>query len=51
MLYPGDADMLSGLGYAQLWLGKKSQAEALFREVLARVPGHISATTGLTYCK
>jgi tetratricopeptide (TPR) repeat protein len=50
-LYPGDADMLSGLGYAQLGLGKKTQAEASFKAVLGNVPGHVSATTGLTYCK
>ena len=50
-LYPGDVEMLSGLGYAQVWLGKKSTAEATFRKVLANVPGHLSATTGLTYCK
>lgn len=51
VLYPSDVEMLAGLGYAQLWLGKKSTAEATFRKALAFVPGHAGATAGLTYCK
>lgn len=51
VLYPGDIDMQLGLGYAQLWLGKKGDAEATFKKVLAEVPGHASATQGLGYCK
>lgn len=50
-LYPSDVEMLSGLGYAQLWLGKKGTAEATFKKALANVPGHQGATAGLTYCK
>lgn len=50
-LYPSDTEMLSGLGYAQLWLGKKSAAEATFQRLLANVPGHAGATEGLKYCK
>ncbi|GAB4138616.1 MAG: hypothetical protein Fur0037_04450 [Planctomycetota bacterium] len=50
-LYPGDPDMMAGLGYAQLGLGKKSKAEECFRTVLENVPGHASATAGLAYCK
>jgi Tfp pilus assembly protein PilF len=45
--YPGDTDMRNGLGWSLLALGRKDDAAAAFREVLAMVPKQASATEGL----
>ncbi len=50
-LYPGDAEMRVGLGYALLGQGKRVEALAAFREVLAMVPGHADAEAGREACK
>lgn len=46
-LYPGDVDMRAGLGHSLLGQGKKNEAADVFRDVLAMVPGHQSATMGM----
>lgn len=46
-LYPGDVEMMLGLGYAELGRGKKRLAAETFRHVLAAVPKDARATAGL----
>lgn len=45
--YPGDTEMRNGLGWSLLSLGRKDDAAAAFREVLAMVPKQAGATEGL----
>lgn len=45
--YPGDTEMRNGLGWSLLALGRKSDAAAAFREVLAMVPKQANAGDGL----
>lgn len=45
--YPSDADLRAGLGWSLLALGRRADAAAAFREVLAMVPAHPGATKGL----
>jgi tetratricopeptide (TPR) repeat protein len=45
--YPGDTEMRNGLGWSLLSLGRKDDAAAAFREVLAMVPRQADATQGL----
>ncbi len=47
-LYPSDAEMRIGLGYALLGAGKRHEAAEAFRAALAMVPGHADAEAGLT---
>jgi tetratricopeptide (TPR) repeat protein len=46
-LYPGDVEMRVGLGWALLGISQKAEAAQTFRDVLAMVPKHQSATDGL----
>lgn len=46
--YPGDLEMLSGVGWCELRLGHREQAAAAFRAVLAVSPDDATATAGLT---
>jgi tetratricopeptide (TPR) repeat protein len=45
--YPADTEMRNGLGWSLLALGRKEDAAAAFREVLAMVPKQANATDGL----
>lgn len=49
--YPGDLEMLLGLGWAQLRQGKKDDAKASFRQVLGVSRQNASAKAGLEACK
>ena len=49
--YPADADMRTGLGWAQLKLGDKAAAARSFGEVLHLVPDHASAKEGMDALK
>ncbi|MEZ4393775.1 MAG: tetratricopeptide repeat protein [Polyangiales bacterium] len=46
--YPGDLEMLSGVGWCELRLGRRDQAAAAFRAVLAVSPDDATATAGLS---
>jgi tetratricopeptide (TPR) repeat protein len=50
-LYPSDVDMLSGLGWAQLKLGKKREAARTFGIALAAAPKHEMALQGMALCR
>jgi tetratricopeptide (TPR) repeat protein len=50
-LYPGDLEMLTGLGYAQLRGGRKREAAESFRGVLSIVKNHPRARQGLAACR
>jgi tetratricopeptide (TPR) repeat protein len=50
-LYPGDLEMMTGLGYAELRAGRKREAAEAFRSVLAIVSGHARAREGLSLCR
>jgi tetratricopeptide (TPR) repeat protein len=45
--YPADVDMRLGLGWSLLYLGRKADAAAAFREVLTMVPKQAGALEGL----
>ena len=45
--YPADLTFQTGLGWALLKMGRRSEAHALFRQVLAVSPDNASAKTGL----
>lgn len=46
--YPGDLEMLTGVGWCELQRGRRDEAAAAFRAVLAVSPDDASATAGLT---
>jgi len=46
-LYPSDAEVRAGLGWAWLKLGKKAEAAATFREVLEFAPKNALSVQGL----
>jgi tetratricopeptide (TPR) repeat protein len=50
-LYPGDLEMMTGLGYAELRGGRKREAREAFRAVLASVSNHARAREGLAACR
>lgn len=50
-LYPGDLEMMTGLGYAELRAGRKREAAEAFRSVLSIVSAHARAREGLALCR
>jgi Flp pilus assembly protein TadD len=50
-MYPSDVEARSGLGWSQLKLGRRSQAENTFLEVLAIAPKNVLALQGLAASK
>ncbi len=46
--YPGDLEMLTGVGWCELRLGRRGEAAEAFRAVLAVSPDDANATAGLT---
>lgn len=46
--YPGDLEMLTGVGWCELRRGHRSEAAEAFRAVLAVSPDDANATAGLT---
>ncbi|HEV8548055.1 MAG TPA: tetratricopeptide repeat protein [Polyangiaceae bacterium] len=50
-LYPGDLEMMVGLGYSELRAGRKPAAAVAFRTALAISPKHPRARTGLAQCR
>jgi tetratricopeptide (TPR) repeat protein len=46
--YPGDLEMLTGVGWCELRRGHREEAAVAFRAVLAVSPDDASATAGLT---
>jgi tetratricopeptide (TPR) repeat protein len=50
-LYPGDLEMMLGLGYSQLRAGKKRDAAETFRVVLGINKNHPRAREGLAACR
>lgn len=46
--YPGDLEMLTGVGWCELRLGHRSDAQEAFRAVLAVSPDDANAAAGLT---
>lgn len=50
-LYPGDLEMMTGLGYSELKAGRKGEAADAFRAVLAIVTNHPRARQGLALCR
>jgi tetratricopeptide (TPR) repeat protein len=46
--YPGDLEMLTGVGWCELRRGHRAEAAEAFRAVLAVSPDDASATAGLT---
>lgn len=51
VLYPSDLEMATGLGYALLRSGRKSDAAEAFRSVLTASPAHPRAREGLAACR
>lgn len=50
-LYPGDVEMMVGLGYSQLYAGRKRDAAQTFRQILDMVPRQPRALSGLAACR
>jgi tetratricopeptide (TPR) repeat protein len=50
-LYPGDLEMMLGLGFSLLKSGRKPQAAEVFRAVLSISPEHLRAREGLAACR
>ncbi len=45
--YPGDVEMMAGLGWSLMKQGKKEAAEKTFAEVLRYAPNHVSANAAM----
>lgn len=45
--YPGDVEMMAGLGWSLMKQGKKEAAEKSFAEVLRYAPNHVSANAAM----